>query len=340
MKRPVVITKKFIFLLLLLFQFIFWANFGCKDSAANSANKIELEDLKKISDFPVYFLKYKGDYHFSEYLKSGTRPDLSYSNSKWGCTCFSTKNSNNEVIFGRNFDWDYCVPLLLFTQPDNGYASISMVDLEYLGYKQNNLPDSPENLSGLSNAPYLPFDGMNEKGVAVGMMAIPSAKPPNNSSLVTIGELEALRLILDYAANTNEALELLKNYNIRMDNTPIHYLISDSSGKSAIVEFVNGDMKIIPNTENFIISTNFIISNTQAPENVTCWRYNTGYSILKNKKGNLTMDESGNLLKEVSQKITIWSTIYNLKTGDIRLFINGDFNNSKTYNLKELKNNN
>ena len=42
-------------------------------------------------------------------------------------------------------------------------------------------------------------DGMNEKGVAVGMNAVPNAQSPYDPSKVTIGELHLILLVLDYA---------------------------------------------------------------------------------------------------------------------------------------------
>jgi predicted choloylglycine hydrolase len=333
--------KKLPVLILIIHLLAFPAlNLNCKEGAGNPSGENNQGNLEKISDFPVYFLKYKGDYHFSEYLNSGKWPNITYYNGNWGCTCFSTGKTENGVIFSRNFDWHNTIPLLLFTQPPDGYASISMVSLEYFGYNKNHLPDTNNNFSGLSNTPYLPFDGMNEKGVAIGMMAIPSAEPPKNSSKVSIGEIEVIRLVLDRAASTNEAIELIKNYNVKMTNPPIHYMITDSSGVSAILEFVAGEMIIIKNTEKFLVSTNFIIHGTNAPLDVSCSRYNTVYNSLKKTNGNISMDDSRKMLEQVSQENTIWSTIYNTKTGDIQLFINRDFNKIKRYNLKELMNGN
>ena len=37
------------------------------------------------------------------------------------------------MFYGRNFDWEFSPALLLFTDPPDGYASVSMVDLTFLG---------------------------------------------------------------------------------------------------------------------------------------------------------------------------------------------------------------
>ena len=48
-----------------------------------------------------------------------------------------------------------------------------------------------------------------------------------------------LRMILDYAANVDEAVALVQKYNLHDSaNTSYHYMIADASGKSAILEWV------------------------------------------------------------------------------------------------------
>ncbi len=44
-------------------------------------------------------------------------------------------------LLGRNFDWNDHRSLLLFTDPPRRYASVSLVDISYLGYSKNDAPD-------------------------------------------------------------------------------------------------------------------------------------------------------------------------------------------------------
>ena len=252
----------------------------------------------------------------------------------WGCTCFAALGDKNTTILGRNFDWYDHVSLLLFTDPPDGFASVSMVDLEYFGFTRNNLPDKAQNNRRLLDTPWLPFDGMNEMGVAIGMMAIPDVDTPSDPTKKTIGELEVIRLVLDYAKNTEHAIELITKYNVRMETPPIHYLIADLTGLSAIIEFVNEQMIVIRNTEPWQVSTNFIIHNSGAPENVSCWRYNEAYSTLKESNGKLNNKEAMNLLQSVAQSNTIWSMAYQLNDGKIAAVVGKNYNNIHSFNLK------
>ena len=51
----------------------------------------------------------------------------------------------------------------------------------------------------------------------------------------------SLRLVLDYAGSVDEAVELISGYDLHDSaNTSYHYMIADSTGKSAILEWVDG----------------------------------------------------------------------------------------------------
>ena len=58
-------------------------------------------------------------------------------------------------------------------------------------------------------APFLPFDGMNEKGLAIALLAVPEAEAPYNPDKIMLNTTTAIRLVLDKAANVEEAIELL-----------------------------------------------------------------------------------------------------------------------------------
>ena len=335
-------------------------------------DSLTLASLKKVDDYPFYTMIYYGDYGFSNYIKTGTNSSsllnknilidkfaLWINNSKitrhqktkfssdinstsvnrkskikMACTCFAAMGNKNEVILGRNFDWYNHIPLLLFTDPTDGFASVSMVDLSYFGFARDNLPDKTQNQQRLLDTPWLPFDGMNEMGVAIGMMAISNADPPSDPNKKTIGEIEVIRLVLDYAKSTDHAIELIKKYNVRMETPPIHYLIADISGHSAIIEFVNSEMIVIRNTEPWQVSTNFIIHNSDSPDNVSCWRYNNAYHKLHEENGILNKKQAMNLLQNVAQSNTIWSMVYQVYDGKISAVVGKDFNNIHSFELK------
>lgn len=122
----------------------------------------------------VYTMTYYGDYGFDEFLETGAESDkdietfvtrrllkglpIELNAADAGCTSFVSRNENGDVIFGRNFDFTYAPMLQIYTNPDNGYASISTVNLSYAGYSEDNLPSSGIGLNNFLTlaAPYLP----------------------------------------------------------------------------------------------------------------------------------------------------------------------------------------
>lgn len=286
--------------------------------------------VTQIDDYPLFTLNYTSDYKFDEYLQTGNIPlyTSNKSNSKnFSCTCFSAFGGEYQ-LFGRNYDWsESSTYYILFTNPPNGYSSVSTVDLSFFNYNHDESPSFSDNQSTLRILPYHPFDGMNEMGVAIGMNALDEAQSPNDPSKVTIGELQLIRLVLDYASSTQEAISLIQQYNIRMEDPPIHYLIADSSGHSVIIEFVNGEMKIINNSNPWQVTTNFVVTGLKNPQNAPCWRYRYAYEKLSNSNGILSESEAINLLQEVSLSITRWSTVFNLKSGQLQIAMGRDYEN-------------
>jgi len=335
---------RFLFSLIILFCFTcnFNGIFSNNKPGPNQAllDSLTLASLKKIDDYPLYVMHYFGDYGFADYLKTGESPGSSLkihfdeSVPEWACTCFAAFGTQSKPVLGRNFDWVNRPSLLLFTDPPEAFASVSMVDLAYFGYNQQNLPDSPANRQRLLETPFLPFDGMNEKGVAIGMMAVPRATSPYDPKKVTIGEIQVLRLVLDYARDVEHAIQLIQKYNVRMEEPPIHYLIADRSGNSVIIEFVDSKMILIRNPEPFQVSTNFIIHQSGAPQKASCWRYRKAYATLSQTNGNVSLEAAMELLKNVSQASTMWSTLWEMQSGHIRIAVGRDYTDVKQYYLR------
>ena len=303
--------------------------------------------LRRIDEHPLYVMRYAGDYGFDDYLKSGVYPgETAAARTQtvvdWGCTVFATLSGDGERLLGRNFDWYADHPaLLLFTNPKEGYASVSMVDLWYLDYTGDTIGLFER--QALARAPYLPFDGMNEMGVGVGIMAVPGGNGQRDPAMRTLDDLEVVRLVLDYAASVEEAIELLQGYNVRFEGgVPLHYLIADAGGHSAVIEYVGGEMRVLRNEQSWQVSTNFIISEEQ-PEGATssCRRYNTAYHKLEDNQGLMTGAQALDLLADTAQAgdfPTIWSAVYNLNSGEISLVMDRNYEKVYTFQLKRTTN--
>lgn len=283
--------------------------------------------FRKVDPYPLYVATYVADYRLGEYLETG-----SYSSSmirgEPGCTCFYAAGTG---VYGRNFDFPPNPVLLLFTYPEDGYASVSLVDLGYFGYSMSELPDD-DDLDALTTTPYLPFDGMNEAGLVVGMAAIPHAEPPVTSGKVSIGEIQLIRLLLDRAATVEEALALIDEYDVEMVQPPIHYLVADAKGASAIIEYVGGERQVV-NGSSFNVMTNFIVTETDMEGGAPCWRYSLVAEGLAEAQGSVSPDAAMDLLRGASQSSTIWSVVYSQATGEVRVAVGRGYGHVLVFEL-------
>jgi hypothetical protein len=292
-----------------------------------------LATLEKVDDFPLYLMHYKGTYLFDVFAERGI---------EWGpyqkifkavnpeaCTSFAVADPNGDSLFGRNLDWHHRSSLLLFTDPPGGYASVSMVDLYYLGFEgMQEIPWSKR--FALLGAPYAAIDGMNECGVAISQNAVPERNTPTDPNRPTLLNSQIIRLVLDYAQDVEEALTLIQQYNVEFFGVRGHFHIADASGASAIVEYVDGGVAVVRNENPWQVSTNFLVSEPVQP---ICWRYNTASEKLQETEGSLSPGEAMELLEAVKQDTTVWSVVYGLDSGSIHLAMGKDYEDVHTFAL-------
>jgi hypothetical protein len=292
-----------------------------------------LNSLEKVDDFPLYTMRYYGT------SASSSADELSVSAHlprTWACSLFAALGGA-EKVYGRNFDWVDSPALLLFNHPTNGYASVSMVDLAYLefGDQVDHLTDLPlDQRQALLNAPELPFDGMNERGLVVGMAAVSDGNRPPDPSKETIDSLQVIRKMLDQASTVEEAVAVLHRYNIEWGSgPPLHYLIADRSGQSALIEFYQGKLYIIPNDQPWHLATNFLVSAVGKNATGHCPRYDKIEQRLSTANGSLAAEEALRLLQDVSQANTQWSIVYGLSTGEIVVTMGREYSRRHTFQI-------
>lgn len=295
-----------------------------------------LLSLEQVDDYPLYTMRYYGTYPGR--TRADAPVDLSQPmlvsaqkscGTAWACSLFAALGDEENRLLGRNFDWNFSPALFLFTDPADGYASVSMVDIEYLGFegdRSKNLIDlSLEERRALLDAPSLPFDGMNEKGLAIGMAAVPGGDMPHDPQRKTLDELEVIREVLDHAGTVDEAIEILDSYNIDMGSVPIHYLIASASGDAAVVEFFQGGMVVFRNETQWQVATNFLLASTNGNEQGQCWRYDLIEQRLHELGGQVPTKDAFRLLKDVSQDITQWSILYHMTSGTVEVVMGREY---------------
>lgn len=294
-----------------------------------------LNSLEKVDEHPLYTMSYIGWYAPPETVQLQREiADRPPGPSAWACSLFAALNDPQNKLFGRNFDWQHSPALLLFTDPPVGYASVSLVDIAYLGFQgaaaDNLLELSISDRQSLLDAPQLPFDGMNEHGLVVGMAAVPPGNVEPDPGKPTVGSLGIIRLMLDQTANVSEAIALMQQYNIDFEGgPPIHYLIADAAGATALVEYYRGEMIISYSQNPWDQATNFLRAENAAEGQ--CWRYDRIRQEMDKVSGKLEPSSAIELLGEVAQNNTQWSVVYMLDRREIHLAMGRAFDRIHTF---------
>ena len=188
----------------------------------------------------------------------GSAEGLSFEGDAFGCSTISVENTEGGYYFGRNFDWNQCDALAVLSYPENGYASFSTVNMDFIrqgaGYASSFLSDEILTIAAL----YAPLDGMNEKGLCVSVNMIQDGDTIfQNTEKPDITTTTAIRMLLNQAADVEEALKLLGQYDFHASmGYMVHLAIADSTGKSVAVEYIDNEMNVIETP----ILTNFYLS--------------------------------------------------------------------------------
>lgn len=215
-------------------------------------------------DGAVYTMHVPGGFYLEEFVaQGGAKNDeelISFVTSKItknlipmtikatdiGCASFTAETAEGDKLFARNYDFNETNVCIVTTDGGNGrHATISSVDLQFLGLNRfKDVDGLMEKITCLA-APYAPLDGINDAGVSCGIymsyQGTPRTIPTNqDTGRPDVTSTTLIRLILDYADDIEEAIEIAKSYDLHDSaNSSYHYMVADSSGRSAILEWVN-----------------------------------------------------------------------------------------------------
>ena len=155
----------------------------------------------------------------------------------FGCTVFCITDTDQDVLMGRNYDFkNDTSAMLVYCTPKGGYKSVGFAALDNVSA---NVPDESlkKKLTALT-APFICLDGMNERGVSIAVLTLDSEPVFQNTGKPVIATTLAIRLVLDRAANTEDAVELLSSYDMfASSGRDYHFYITDASGDSRVVEY-------------------------------------------------------------------------------------------------------
>ena len=310
-------------------------NAACQTPELSAGNILQLEDGFAAARF-------EGNFGFPDFLEQGGAssdrevaaflagflPQLEeqsdLTGGAFGCSTLAAATPEGDVLFGRNFDWETCSALVVEAHPEDGYASISTVNIDFIVQSTGGALDAGSGMDPVKilAALYAPLDGMNEAGLAVSVNMIQDrATIDQNTGRPDLTTTTAVRLLLDKAANVDEALSLLEQHDLHASmGYMIHFALADADGRSVVVEYVDNEMTVTetPVVTNFYLSEGkkYGIGTQQSHE-----RYDILTQLLSTSPA-MTAEEMRDALDSVSKdnfgefESTEWSIVMNLTTDE------------------------
>jgi penicillin V acylase-like amidase (Ntn superfamily) len=242
-------------------------------------------------------------------------------NVSFAYTTFFLKK-NGQMVFGRNYDW---------------VTAIGMINTNLRGVIKHSLDLEHRNvLQWQSKYGSVTFNqygrefangGMNEKGLVVELMWLNESKYPAPDNRPGLSVLQWIQYQLDNCSSVDEVIATDKKVRIVSTGTPQHYLVADSKGNVATIEFLSGKMVVhrgsnLPYPVLANDTYNASLQNASASSNKG-FQANSGdrfaracalvqqYKKADTKKP--IVDYSFDLLNNVAQgNFTKWSIVYDI----------------------------
>lgn len=353
MKKLLKITLLGILSLIIVAIACVWATFGSLIKGAMSVQKL---------DDGMYYMEYRGDDGFDDFLEKGGAknsqevilyinqflskgyytPPASTDTMNYGCSTLTARTPDGDVLMGRNFDYMTANAMILHVAPKNGYEYISTFNTEFYGLGEGWLPEGFVNqyvaLSGL----FLALDGINEKGFAIAdLMAGDDAETHQNTGKPALTTTSAIAYLLKKAASVDEAIELLGKIDMHSDiGAAHHYAMSDASGRSVVVEYVENEMVV---TETHAVTNHYLC---QQKLNAGLAFGDTRYDILcdlhDGSQGVMNMQQLSEAVFSVAQQPwgenfiggTQWTMIMNLTKPSVTYYSQRKFDKPFRFELK------
>ena len=232
------------------------------------------------------------------------------------CTVFYIKRGD-KIYAATNKEWKNMEFRSLVYQAETGkYGRI------YFGYQ---ITEGFQNVGGI-----------NEKGLWYDGASLRSRKDIANYLNKPVIKGELCEKVLEQCSIISEVVEMYDKY-----YTPHwkgHIMWGDKEGNCIIIEFGRKDVVFIHPSDNFMIMTNFYISDEIK-------RTGSGYKSFKTVKKALTESTEINvksisrILESVHKKRgrikTIYSNVYDLLDGIVYCFYNGDFKRYLKFDIND-----
>lgn len=236
------------------------------------------------------------------------------------CTAFCLKK-DSAVVVGKNLDWPIGDGYLLINK-----RNVPKFSLVNSGEKPTQWISKYGSVTFNQFGMELPLGGMNEAGLVVEELSYSPSVYPQNDSLPTVNELQWIQFQLDNFSNVQEVIDNLSAIQITKFMFWLHYFVSDRSGSSAVIEFLDGK-SVFHSGADLPVA---VLSNNNYRNSIKYLKFHQGFGgemiprngpdsqerfvqaaiLLKNYKSEPTTDYAFSILENVKQQDTQWSIVY------------------------------
>jgi choloylglycine hydrolase len=247
------------------------------------------------------------------------------------CSAFVLKK-NGQFILAKNFDWTF----------RDGMLIKNLRHIQKTAYcthtgRPANWTSKYGSVTFNQNGKNMPYGGMNEKGLVVEMLWLDLTKFNIDEEKDYVNELEWIQYQLDNYESVGEVLDHLNDLKIYPLKGKIHYILTDGTGESVIIEYLNGKPFTSKKEVNSCqaITNNAVIHSEKykdelhgIPEknHISFYRYHQLEQRIASIENLAAIDEqlAFNMLKQVTISKgdfkTMWSIVYNINTKSVSFF--------------------
>ncbi|MFA9381033.1 MAG: carcinine hydrolase/isopenicillin-N N-acyltransferase family protein [Acetanaerobacterium sp.] len=225
------------------------------------------------------------------------------------CTIFMAVDGET-VLAGNNEDWMYSYSTsMTVTAPSEG--SYGRVCFYISSYVQG---------------------GMNEYGLFYDGATCPSSEVPYAEDATQL-TMQFGELLLSRCTSVKEAVDMLKDCNVPAGFSD-HLLLADASGDSVVLEWMNGELHVIPREQDYQLVTNFWLTDPSLG-GYPCARYDAAEQMFGEQLP--TPEQFARILDATKQDWgdggTLYSNIYNLTERTVCIFKRGEMHSACSVDL-------
>ena len=232
------------------------------------------------------------------------------------CSLFATRTTSGEPLLGRNLDRRDIPVLAKFAAPGNhaSFAFSPSIEVHLRDVLNVAQPTDAQKNNFLFALPFYPTDGLNEKGLAIGIAGAPLRRVKRSETRQPIFVLLFIRRALDHCQNVEEVARLAETvslYDRAIDTISHHFLVTDATGHWLVIDYPDGSLRLTRGQGKPQARTNHFLDGgpSSADTRTSFSRYDKLQEALNSSTPLASDTEAMVLLKRVCDT-TAWSVVY------------------------------